>query len=434
MGGLLAARVLSDEYDRVLLLDRDHADVDGYRSGVPQAKHLHGLLARGREILEELFPGLSQDLIDDGATVADLQNDIRWTIDGRRLVRHHCGLSGLSMSRLLLERKVRARVLALPGVTLLPCHEVTGLTTGADAGRVTGVHAVRLADGNAPVDLSAELVVDASGRGSRAPTWLTDLGYDAPVENRVPIGITYATQHFRREPGHLAGSKGAVVTMSLENPRGGALAREEDDRWVVTLAGLADDPAPLDPEGFRAFAASLPDPAIAEVIAAATPIDDALRARFPASVRRRYERLTRLPEGFLVLGDAVCSFNPVYSQGMTVAGEEALILRACLRQGTTGIGRRFFKATARILTVPWSMATSGDERFTDPAKSRTLAGRLTGFYLNAVGAAVGRDPAVGRALLRVANLLDPPQRMVAPDMVWRVLRSARHRPAVTEVG
>ncbi|ALG08442.1 NAD(P)/FAD-dependent oxidoreductase [Kibdelosporangium phytohabitans] len=432
MAGLLAARVLSESHEKVFLLDRDDLpEAVVARQGVPQARHLHGLLARGRDVLEGLFPGLSEEFLAAGATRVDIQGDIQWTIDGRRMCRATSGLVGLSMSRALLEATVRARVRALPNVELLPRRVADGLI--ATAGRVHGVRVTELANGNAGNELTADLVVDASGRGSRSPAWLRELGYQCPPEDRVKIGIAYATRRFRRLPGHLSGRRGAVVNMSLDNPRGGGVSCEENDQWIVTLAGVLGDDPPLDPSGFADFAASLPDPRILEVIEHAEPIGDALRARFPASVRRRYERLTRFPEGYVVMGDAVCSFNPIYGQGMTVAAEQALVLRDCVQAGTDAVGRRFFRRTAKVLAVPWSMATSGDLRFGGVEGPRPLPVRLSNRYLRPLSIALEQDPAVGRALLRVANLIDRPQRIVAPDILFRVLRAnlRRRRPAAT---
>lgn len=424
MAGLLAARVLSDAYEQVIVLDRDYLPAAAVRrAGVPQALHLHGLLARGRDILEELFPGLGAELLALGAVSADLQRDIRWFIDGHPMRRATSGLDGLSMSRVLLESRIRGRVSMLPGVCLKERCEIAGLVADDDGRRVTGVRVVDLAHGNAERLWSSRLVVDASGRGSRSPMWLRELGYAPPDEDKVRIGMAYATRRYRREPHHLPDSKGAVVTLSLDNPRGGAVAAEENDRWIVTLAGILGDSPPLDPAGFAAFAATLPDPKIADVIAAAEPLGEPLRARFPASVRRRYEKLSRFPEGYLVVGDAICSFNPVYSQGMTVAAEETLLLRSCLAKGRDGLARQFFRKTARMLAVPWSMAVGGDLRFKGVEGRRTLTLRAANWYLGSLGPAVERDPVVGRTLLRIANLLDKPPRLVAPDIAVRVLRA-----------
>ncbi|MQY05078.1 hypothetical protein ACRB68_31420 [Actinomadura sp. RB68] len=432
MTGLVAARALSETHDEVVVLDRDSLPGDAVpRTGTPQARHLHGLLARGRDLLEEMFPGLSAELLSLGATSADLQHDICWTLDGHPMHRARSGLEGLSMSRALLENRVRARVAALPKVRIQERREVEGLT--AHAGRVTEVRVVRLDEDNLREEIGADLVVDASGRGSRSPVWLEELGYERPAEEAVRIGMTYATRHFHREPHHLPEGKGAVVSLSVDNPRGGALAREEGDRWIVTLAGILGDEPPLDDAGFHAFAATLHDPRIAGLIATAKPLEKAVRARFPASVRRRYEHLERFPDGYLVMGDAVCSFNPVYSQGMTVAAEEARVLRTCLLKGDRDLACRFFQEIKRVIDVPWLMATGGDLRFDGVEGRRSPVLRLANAYLGSLGNALERDPAVGRTMLRVANLLDPPHRLFSPPILLRVLR-ANVRPGQARPG
>jgi 2-polyprenyl-6-methoxyphenol hydroxylase-like FAD-dependent oxidoreductase len=422
VAGLLASRVLTEFCEQVVLLDRDALPAEAVgRRGVPQADHLHGLLARGRDILDELFPGFSGELLAHGAISADLQEDIRWTIDGHPLRRQPCGLDGLSMSRSLLEHRIRARVAALPSVRIVDRCEVIGLATSADGQRVTGVRVMDVGDRDGERELAADLVVDASGRGSRSPVWLTEAGYPAPEEDSIRIGMAYATRHFRREARQLPDAKGAVVTMSRENPRGGAIASEEGNRWIVTLAGILGDDPPLDDEGFAAFAATLPDPRIVELVRTAAPLDRPSRARYPASVRRRYERLRRFPERFVVLGDAICGFNPVYGQGMTVAAEEALVLRECLRRGDDRLGPRFFRRAAKLVDVAWSMATSSDLRFDGVVGPRPLSLRLANGYLRWLGRGLEHDGAIGSALLRIANLLDRPQRLFTPGMIARVL-------------
>ncbi|HEV2888537.1 MAG TPA: hypothetical protein VGX49_16625, partial [Jatrophihabitans sp.] len=195
IGGLLAARVLSDCYDRVVVLDRDvlpdHAVA---RRGVPQGRQLHVLLSRGKEALDELFPGLSAELNARGAPLVDLHDDVHWYNDGQRMLRAPSPLVAVGMSRPLLEDALRARVAALPGVELRSPVEVLGLTTTADRRRITGV---RLLSAGTEQALAADLVVDAGGRGSRTPNWLAELGYPRPAEEQVRVGVSYVTRTYR---------------------------------------------------------------------------------------------------------------------------------------------------------------------------------------------------------------------------------------------
>jgi 2-polyprenyl-6-methoxyphenol hydroxylase-like FAD-dependent oxidoreductase len=423
MGGLLAARALSEVYDTVTVVERDVLE-DGpvARRGVPQGRHAHGLLARGREVLEDFFPGFTDELVGLGAPTIDLQAGFRWINGGRLLCQEPSGLLGLGVSRLLLEARVRARVLALPSVRLLDGRNATGLAGTPDRRQVTGLRLLGRAGDAAEETLPADLVVDASGRGTRGPQWLEELGYPAPTVDEVHVGLTYASRSYRREPGSPAG---VAIGGTVANPRGGVMIPQEGNRWIVSIGGMLGDAAPLDHDGFTAFAATLPSPAIHEVIRDAEPLSDAVRFRYPASRRRRYERMPALPERYLPFGDAISSFNPVYGQGMTVAALEAVALRAALDGGETGLSRRFLRAAARLVDNPWDISVGADLRFPDVEGRRTAKVRAVNGYLERLHVAAEHDPAVGRAFLRVVNLVDGPERLMAPSVALRVLRGSR---------
>lgn len=420
MAGLLAARVLSEFFGQVTVLDRDALPAAAVsRRGVPQSRHTHGLLALGREILEGLFPGLTADLVGRGVAMGDMQADFRWYNDGRRLRPGHSGLSGLGVSRPLLESYIRSRVAATAGVEILDRHTV--ISPAADHRRVTGVR-IRSGDPAAEATMPADLVVDASGRGSRTPAWLAEIGFPGPVEESVRIKVVYVSRTYRREPHHFDGGNGVSVgAVPPDLRRGAAVVSQEGGRWMVTLAGALGDEPPTDPEGFAAFAATLAVPDVAELLRDAEPLDEPVRARFPASIRRRYEQLPAFPESYLVVGDAICSFNPVYGQGMTIAAAEALALRDCLRAGRTGLASRFFRRASRLIDVPWGIAVGSDLRFPEVEGARPLQLRLVNRYVSRLHIAAAQDPAVGRAFLRVANMLARPERLFAPDVAIRVL-------------
>ena len=434
MAGLLAARVLAEHVGRVVVLDRDTLPEDAVpRGGAPQSAHAHGLLARGRRGLEELFPGLTDDLVARGALPGDMQEDIRWINEGRPMASARSGLEGLLVSRPLLEREVRRRTLADPRISIRERVDVRELLHDS-SGRVTGVAGMDRDDpaGDGLRRWEADLVVDASGRQSCAPEWLSALGFEPPEEERVQVDVAYATRHYRREPAHLDGALGLAMAGTPDNPRGGVLLAQEGDRWICGLGGILGDRPPLDPDGFEAYAASLPSPMLHEVIRSAVPLDAPRRFRFPASVRRRYERLARSPRGLLVTGDAVCSFNPVYGQGMTVATLEALALRDVLRRGLDrpSLAQEFWRACAPVVDVPWQIAAGGDRRFAGvpgPVDRRT---RLLNGYVTRVQRAAAVDPAVGTAFLRVANLEAPPPSLMSPSVLARVVRSSRRARVV----
>ena len=435
IAGLLAARVLAEHVGRVVVLDRDTLPEDAVpRGGTPQSAHGHGLLSRGLRGLEELFPGLTEELVARGAHPGDVQQDFRWVNDGHLVARGHSGLPGLLLSRPLLEREVRRRTLAHPRITIHERVDVRALLSDSPD-RVVGVAGVDRDDpaGGGLRRWDADLVVDASGRQSRAPEWLSELGSEPPEEERVEVDVAYATWHFRREPGHLDGDLGVVIGATPATPRAGFLLAQEGDRWICGLGGYLGDRPPLDPDEYLSYAASLPSPLLHEVIGSAVPLDLPRRFRFPASVRRRYERLSRSPRGLLVTGDAICSFDPVYGQGMTVACLEALVLRDILRQGVDrpSLAQDFWRACVPVVDIPWQIAVGGDRRLPGvpgPVDRRT---RLLNGYVARVQRAAAVDPAVGTAFLRVANLEAPPPSLMSPSVLVRVLRSARRPPVAS---
>ena len=429
LAGLLTARVLSESFDRVILVDRDVLPEGPVpRRGVPQGWQTHGLHARGREILEQFFPGLTDELVARGASVGDAQQDVRWINDGHRLRKQRSGMEGVSFSRPLLEDRVRARVRSLPQVTLRSPVEVLDLTASGD--RVTGVRVRDRGTDGEGESLAADLVVDATGRGSHMPVWLEALGFPRPAETTVEVGLGYTTWDFPRRPGDLDGDMGAVITPTADNQRFGAMLAADGDRWQVTAGGYRGMSASAtDIHAFRAFAAALPVPDIGDLVADREPLAPGRLHRFPSSRRRHYEKLHRFPLGLLVIGDALSSFNPAYGQGMTVAAVEALALRDQLadRVAPTDLAPRFFRRAARIIDVPWGIAAGGDLRLPGVPGHRPLKVKVINAYVARVQAAAAVDPAVGLAFLRVANTVDQPEALLRPSVAGRVLRAAMSR-------
>ncbi|WP_157562929.1 hypothetical protein [Micromonospora chokoriensis] len=422
IGGLLAARVLSESYAKVTVFDRDELPTESTdRKGVPQGVHSHGLLARGRQVLEELFPGLTADLTTQGAVAVDLQRDCLWVNDGHRIPRVASGLEGLCVSRRALEGYVRNRVRALPTVEIRDRCEALGLL--ADGDTVTGARI--LPRGAGEEHHPADLVVDATGRGNRGPTWLAELGYEQPVEDHVDPQTVYVSRDYRRTPGDSTFTA-FISSPSPGAPRGGVAIAAEGDRWMVTLLGVgADQAPPTDPEGYLAFAGRLPAPELHTLLSRAEPLGPPKRMRLPTSVRRRYEHLTRLPDGFIAVADAMCSFNPAYGQGMTVAAVEATVLRDCLRQSRRELPRRFYAGAAKVVDVPWDMAVGADLRHPTIVGPRSRRTRFLNGYVARLHVAAARHPAVGRRFLSVANLMTPPPGLFAPSIAARVLWSGR---------
>ena len=424
MAGLLAARVLAEAYTKVLVVDRDTlTGVREHRRGVPHGRHAHALLARGQYILEELFPGLQQSLIAAGVPAGDLAGDLRWYFNGRRLAPARSGLMSVSATRPVLEAHVRERVQALPNVEFLERHTIHGIVATGQRDRITGVR-ISAADGPEQT-VDADLVVDATGRGSRTPAWLEELGYARPAEERVKVDLAYTTRHYKLRTDPYGTDLSINPVAWPGNPRGAFFPKLDDGSSQLSLTGILGDHPPTDPEGFLAFVKTVAAPEIYEAVRDAEPLDDAVTFRFPASVRRRYERLDRFPAGLLVLGDGVCSFNPVYGQGMTVAAAEAMALRDLLHRRGAPEAARFFRAIAPLIDVPWEISAGGDLAFPGVEGRRTLKSRIGNAYMARLHAAATCDPLVTEAFFRVAGLVDPPQALMRPRLILRVLRSSR---------
>ena len=420
MGGLLAARALSDFYAVVTVLERDTFPLsDVPRKGVPQGRHPHGLLSRGRHVIENFFPGWTDEVVASGGVRGDIAGDVNWIGHGVTIKSASSDLIGLLASRPVLEGHVRRRLTALPNVRVIENCAVQGLI--ADD-RNTTVKGVRAKVGNGlEQTITADLVVDASGRGSSSPAWLESFGFVKPEEERIEIGIGYTTRVYRRRPTDLKGKLAVVIAGSGPNWRNGVILYQTEDRWIVAIGGYFGDHAPDDEQMFAAYAGSLPTSDIYDIVAHAEPLSDFVRYRYPANLRRRYERLARFPNGYLVFGDAICSFNPVYGQGMTVAAQEAARLRECLDAGDADLARRFFAAAATVIDTPWDIAVGNDLRHPQVVGPRSPKVRFINWYIGKLHMAARHDSKLATAFLEVANLEAPPTRLLRPSVVMRVI-------------
>jgi len=309
--------------------------------------------------------------------------------------------------------------------------EVRTLLWSEDEHSILGSH-VRDPDGTERT-LRADLVVDALGRGSPTPRWLGQHGYPDVASDEVRVDIRYTTRLFRRTPDALGGDLFVAAAATPPNLRVAALTAIDPQRFIVSLGGMMGERAPADLEGFRTYAWQLPTPDIAQFLERAEPIGDAVTIAFPASVRRHYERLHRFPERYLVLGDALASFNPIFGQGMTVAALEGLALADCLADGLEGLPRRFHVRAAKLVDIPWGTAVLNDLRFPEVAGRRSTLVRLLHRYLPRLYARGRTDPFIARKLLEVVNLQSPPSTLLSLRMLWRVLRP-RVRPAPVASG
>jgi 2-polyprenyl-6-methoxyphenol hydroxylase-like FAD-dependent oxidoreductase len=433
MAGLLAARALSDFYGSVTIVERDVLpEAAVQRRGVSQGRHLHALLSRGSVVLTELFPGLFDELLASGANVIDGTDAsvICAQVGGHQLCRSGGFADPQALvthlaSRPLLESHVRRRVRAIANVAFLEGHDVVEPILG-HAQRVT---AARVVDRTTSQErlLDADLVVDATGRSARTPAFLETHGYDRPPEQKYAVDLSYSSQFFC-VPDNVLVEKMVIVGPTIERPTGAGVLAYENGTVILTLIGIAGHELPTELPEVIALAAELLPDSIAAALRASEPVGGMSAQHYPASVWRRYDKLNRFPKGFAVIGDAVCSFNPVYGQGMTSAALQAKALRDCLTDvDTDDLSRRYFRSAAKKLAPMWQANRLNDFAVSPVNDWRSVPQRLLNWHLDKVMAAAANDMVLTEAFLRTLALIDSPRRLLRPSMLMRVIKGNRRR-------
>jgi len=415
VAGLLVAAAAAGAGCPVTVLERDALPAEpALRPGVPHAAQPHVFLYRGLLALEELLPGLRAELLELGAVPFDT-GDMAW------LSEHGWSPTGLpafeilSASRALVEHAVRARVAALPGVTIRTGQSVTGIR------RTDRGWAAELDSG---AEVAGDVLVDASGRNSRLPVWLPRAGMPAPRTSEVDARVGYATRTYPGPPDRI-GTPALVVQANPETLAGGLALPVEGNRWLVTALGFGERRPPRDAGGFADFLDRLPDPTLAELARSGDAIGEVLIHRRTGNRRHHYERVARWPDGLLVAGDALCAFNPVYGHGVTVAACQALLLRRRLVRGPLrpGDSRRLIRGFARVAAVPWAVATGEDLRYPSSSGRQSLPQALLSRWAGEVGrlAAYG-NPRAQATLARVYHLMGSPALLAHPGLVGAAVR------------
>jgi len=419
IAGLCAARVLSDFYDRVTLFDRDTLpDTAANRSAVPQGRHVHILMARGAQEFGALFPGLLDDMVAAGVPILkDQPRSIHFGAAG-----HVLGMptelqetfTTYVPSRPHLEWQIRRRAAALPNVRIEQRAVDAPRYDGYEQ-RVTGVV---LDDGEF---VPADLVVDAAGRGTRLPVWLSEWGYGRPREDTVDVGIGYAT-HQLHIPDGLLEEKVVVAGASREQPVGLGMLYYEDSTWALTTFGVAKVEPPQDFPGMCAVAEKVLSEHHAAAIRRGQPIGDVAFHKFPMSRWRRYDKLARFPAGIVAFGDAVASFNPTYGQGMTMTSLQGGHLRRALEAPDADVGVEVNRATAKTTLPVWTMNAIGDlvlHRASGPIpRWYPWAGELFDQLLGAAET----EPVLAEWFLRRFSLLDSLYMIPSARIVGRTVR------------
>ncbi|MDT9695085.1 FAD-dependent monooxygenase [Streptomyces sp. P17] len=427
LAGLLAAHVLAGHADRVTVVERDRfPEGTESRPGVPQGRHPHVLLQGGQVAMESLLPGFSAQLREAGAPRVGMPSDMVLWQSGRWLRRVAATTHIHTGSRAQLEALVRQRVLANPLISVVEGTDVVGLL--GDASRVRGV-LLRDRSGDARAEqrpLEADLVVDASGSGTKAPRWLEAIGAEGPHEETIDTGLAYASRVYRGRDGVLDGETlGYYVYPGPEQLHGGGALPLEDGSHLVIVSGLRGDEPPTGADEFVTYTKRLGHPLLDRWLEDAEPLSPAFGYRRTANIRRRYDLPGRRPAGFLATGDALCTFNPIYGQGMAVAAMSAVALRDALAdRRRTPTTRRVQRALLGASRQAWDISAGADRSMPGAVGNATgsgLADRVAGWYLGRVQERSPGDPVVGRAFRAVLTLSEPVTALFAPAVARAVL-------------
>lgn len=420
MAGLLSARVLADAFETVTVIERDplRDDLDP-RRGVPQGRHVHALQTAGREVLEQLFSGYQQDLAATGAEKIDVATDFNFhdegdfVADGKDRQPMYCA------TRPLFELVARRHLRACDDISLRDNCQFTGYRTDDKGATVTGVR-LRNEVGDSE-RLTADMVVDATGRTSGTPDWLEDHGYGVPPLDEVHVDLAYSTIFLNRSP---EDKRGFHVMPSPPRKRGVVILPVEDDSWVVTFFGVHGDHPPATIEGLRNYAAELPvDPVERLLDTHEVVSEEVAQYPVPSSRRRKYWALNRFPDGLVVVGDAIASFNPIYGQGMSVAALQALQLHHTLAEaGTSDLAIRFFDRVKPVIEDAWNVAVGSDFRFDETDGPKPTGTDLLNRYLSRLTRKAHYDSALADAYAKVVSLERRPTSLLRPWVAWRVLK------------
>lgn len=424
MAGLVTARVLTDAFEEVTIVERDPLpDESVARRGVPQSDQAHVLIEAGRATLEDLFAGFGEEFMSSGGLMVDAATNFRYYLEGDFITSGPKRLPMYCGSRPLLEQVVRRLVTDLDSVTVRSDCQCTDYLTDESGTDVEGV-VVRDGDAESKTELSADLVVDATGRTSQTPTWLEEHGYQSPTVDELQVDVAYSTITIERPPDD---RRIYTVPPSPPRTRAGFAIPIENNRWEITMQGMHGDDPPTDVEGFKEFAASLPIPDLKILLEEQSWISEEItHYPFPASVRRRYENLDRFPDGLLVVGDAIASFNPIYGQGMSVAALEAILLHHVLASGgQEDLALRFFDRAEAVIDDAWQIAVGGDFKFPQTEGSKPPGTDLFNGYMARLARSAHSDGVVADAFIRMVLFEKPYTSLLHPSILRRVLLPSR---------
>ena len=433
IAGLLSAQVLSKHYTNVLILERDDdeslfSDPATARKGTPQSRHIHILLNGGEGAISKLLPGFDDELVAAGATVGDFARDIRWRLNEGWMPRFKSGLRMYLQSRPLIEHLIRRRIQTQKNITIQPNWRVKEYLLADDGVTVEGLTAF---DENGELHkFKSDMIIDAGGRGALFPNWLKTHGFGQVPTEEIKFDLAYSTTTFDMPKDS---SRDWSLMACYPNPphefRGGVISEIENGQWQVTLYGYHGDYPQTDIDGFKSFAKTLAEPDIYLALKDLEPSSEIIRHRFPMSILRRYDRMARLPNNILAIGDAVCSLNPAFAQGMSGVALEAYALQKLLAQHTkkklspSQLTNRYFRTIHKVLQLPWDLARDECFKYPQTEGKKPWLHDLSSWYKDRIVRS-GEEKVIDQ-FYRVMHLIDPPSRFFKPAMAAKILNAPK---------
>ena len=418
IAGLLAARILSDHFEEVVLIEKDRFSEDGkVRNGTPQANHIHLLLARGKEILLDYFPDLEREMIESGANKIDFLNDGKFYLPSGWAQRFESGVITFTCTRTLLENSIRHQVQKISKIKIQDGTVIASYV-------LEGTDRISLKT-MANEAIHADLIVDCTGRNTMTPDWLEDIGYPKLAETKVDSYVGYATRRYippkniQRDWKMLS-----ILSNPITNPRLGAIYPIEDGKWLVFLSGIGKVYPPTEEDGYLEFAKSLESDELYDAMKDAIPDSEIYGYRVKGSRRYHYESMSRWPDNFIVLGDAVAVFNPFYGQGITSAALGVKVLDGMLgKQGLDkSFTKKFQKRLAKAVSLPWILGTSEDLRWpTTVGKKPNMMTKLVQNHAQRVLLLGPKSKLATESFLRMMHMISSPAIIFHPIILLQMV-------------
>ncbi|PHD47350.1 glutamate synthase [Bacillus toyonensis] len=424
MAGKFAAKALSTSFKEVIILEvGDKWDGKASRKRVPQSDHPHVLLKGGEKAIEELFPTITNELIKAGSIINNFTRDLKWHQFGLWKQPFIGEIHMIQQSRPLLEWHIQKRIDQISNITITYKTLVNGLLVDGKLNKVCGVK-VKYLETGMQEEVHADIVIDASGFGSKSMEWLRE--YEIEVqEEKVRIDLFYATKMFQLKENEELDCCNMLMSPSFpENPYGVLIQTIEDNRYFVTFSGYANEKAPQTDDEFYDFAENLSISNVTDFLNKAEGITDIKTYKIPYQVRRRFDLVNNVPEGLLVVGDAQCRFDPVFGQGVSVAAMEAHQLQLLLqsrKQLDKTFTQQFYKKTTDIIEIPWDMTTTEISRHPQLKRELTTKQKFQLWYTKQIYRLSASDSDVYIRLVRVMNLIRSPFHLFHPKVLLAVL-------------